>query len=114
MGTKGKGSTHAHIVGSSGKPLTKKQREKLKKQKKLARKIANETDPAVRLALCTAPLLELFAVVDDVMTEDDAFDTAKLKAGFGRIYRGWKSSRQQIDEGFNAHQRGRVKSKKKA
>lgn len=112
MATLGRGSSHAHIVGSAGKPLSKKKRKKLKKDRKLARKIAKELDPAVVLALSTQPLLELFAVVDDVMTETDAFDPAKMKAGFGRIYRGWKSSRQQIDEGFNASQWGRVKSKK--
>lgn len=45
-------------------------------------------------------LLSLFSVVDDVMTESDAFD--KIPLGFKRIYREWKQVRKLLDQEFDA------------
>lgn len=44
----------------------------------------------------TRPLLELFAVVNDVFTEDDAMKQGKQQVGMGRIYRQWKKTRTAL------------------
>jgi hypothetical protein len=56
------------------------------------------TDKQVSNALANSllALLELFSVVDDVFTEDDAFDRARLSTGLGRIYRAWKNTRKEL------------------
>lgn len=41
-------------------------------------------------------LLELYSVVDDVFTEEDAFERAKLHMSLGRIYRAWKTARHEL------------------
>lgn len=47
------------------------------------------------------PLLAMFAMCDDVFTEDDALiDPAKAKMGFGRIYEEWKRCRKKLDPEF--------------
>lgn len=48
------------------------------------------------LVHATAPLLELFAEVDSVMSEDDALKTEKLRIGMGRIRRQWEKSRRDL------------------
>jgi len=53
-----------------------------------------------------APLLGLFALVDDVYTEDDALSQANVYKTAGRIYRGWKDCRQALDPTFNARIEG--------
>ena len=47
------------------------------------------------------PLLELFAVTDDVFTEVDAFSAEKRQASLGRIYRQWKRTRKSLDPDFD-------------
>lgn len=47
------------------------------------------------------PLLSMFAMCDDVFTEDDALsDPKKVKIGIGRIYEEWKRCRTKLDPGF--------------
>lgn len=47
------------------------------------------------------PLLSMFAMCDDVFTEDDALiDPTKAKMGLGRIYEEWKRCRTKLDPGF--------------
>lgn len=43
------------------------------------------------------PLLELFADVDDVFSEDDAMTPEKRQMGMGRLYRAWKHVRAEMD-----------------
>jgi hypothetical protein len=47
------------------------------------------------------PLLELFATVDDVMSEHDAFDEANIHKSLGRIYREWLDTREALDPDFD-------------
>ena len=46
----------------------------------------------------TAPLLELFAVVEDVMTEDDCMAQRNIYKGMGRIRRAWKEVHKELDD----------------
>lgn len=48
------------------------------------------------------PLLELFAVVDDVCQEPDLFEPAKYRATLGRIYRQWLKTRTALDPTFDS------------
>jgi hypothetical protein len=41
-------------------------------------------------------LLELFSVVDDIYTEHDCFEPAKVSIGYGRAYRAWKRCRDVL------------------
>lgn len=70
------------------------------KRKRRAQRIQKATDPVVQMALCVRPLLALFAVVNDVFEEDDAFDPARMQNGYGRIYREWKKCREAMDPGY--------------
>lgn len=63
--------------------------------KKLRRSRIYEAAPA------TVALAELFAVVDDVMTEEDAFSAQHIKKSMGRINRQWKLTRAQLDPDFD-------------
>jgi hypothetical protein len=47
------------------------------------------------------PLLSMFAMADDVFTEDDALsDEHKAKIGLGRLYEEWKRCRKKLDPTF--------------
>lgn len=46
-------------------------------------------------------LLSLFAVVDDVFTEDDALSKSKRRMSLGRCYEEWKRCRAKLDPTFN-------------
>lgn len=60
-------------------------------------------------------LLELFAEVDTVFFQDDAFAPPNMKYGFGRIYRAWKTAHMMLDPDFNmkrkvlAHKNNRLR-----
>lgn len=41
-------------------------------------------------------LLELFATIDSVYTEPDAFSPEKQSIGFGRVFRAWKRARDVL------------------
>lgn len=59
-------------------------------------KAYKQVEPVMR------PLVELFAVVDDVMTEHDAFDDKQIKKSLGRIYREWRdNTRPALDSEFD-------------
>jgi hypothetical protein len=47
------------------------------------------------------PLLDLFSTVDDVFTEDNAFEDTFRKLGYGRIYRAWLDTREVLDPDFD-------------
>lgn len=47
------------------------------------------------------PLLDLFAVSDDVFTEPEAFSPANIHKSLGRIYRSWLNARTQLDPEFD-------------
>jgi hypothetical protein len=47
------------------------------------------------------PLLELFAICDDVFTEADAFDKEYVYKSLGRIHRQWKETRAALDPDFD-------------
>lgn len=49
------------------------------------------------LIAVTAPLLELYAVVNDVFTEDDALSADKRQISLGRIYEQWKRCTAKLD-----------------
>lgn len=60
-------------------------------------------------------LLEMFATVDDVMTEAGAFDPDHIHKSLGRIYRQWLNSRETLDPEFDrARYRHNMKNRKKA
>lgn len=88
-------------MGKKKKALKAGRKAKEKRQK-FAKELAKEPDALIRMAKATEPLAAMFAVVDDVFTEEDAFQMDKMKAGFGRIYRQWKSSREMIDPDFKS------------
>jgi hypothetical protein len=66
----------------------------------------------VALTQAVEPLLGLFAVCDDVFTEDDALAAHNQRVTLGRIYREWKKVRQHFDPEFerDAKLRGRALS----
>lgn len=65
------------------------------------------TFQARALVNATEPLLELFALVDDVFTEDDAMDPSKRQIGMGRIYEQWKRTRAALDPSWDPAEVGR-------
>lgn len=68
-----------------------------------------------RMSPVMRPLLEMFAVVDDVMTEHDAFAPGQIHKSLGRIYRGWLDSREALDPEFDRERyRHEMKGRKKA
>lgn len=75
-----------------------------KSSRKVAKKLYAVT-PAEREAILLQhlrPMLELFAEVDDVFSEDDALAPAKRQMGMGRLYRAWKKCRSAMDPQFDA------------
>ena len=52
--------------------------------------------PVDDLIAATRPLLALFAVVDDVLTEDDCMSQDKLRMGLGRIRREWEATKAAL------------------
>jgi hypothetical protein len=54
-----------------------------------------------RMRPVMSPLLELFAAVDDVMTEHDAFAPEAIHKSLGRIYRSWLDTREALDPEFD-------------
>lgn len=69
----------------------------------------SELDPAIVLARATQPLLDMFATVDDVFSEDDALSADKRQVSLGRIYRKWKEVRSQLDPDYDRHRDHRAK-----
>lgn len=47
------------------------------------------------------PLLDLFATVDDVMTEAGAFEPEHIHKSLGRVYRSWLDTREALDPEFD-------------
>ena len=52
------------------------------------------------------PLLELFAVLDAVFTEDDAM-TLHKQVSLGRCYEAWQRARQKLDPEWSKDERPR-------
>ena len=75
--------------GKAGRKTTKPS------AKKLRRSAIYEHAPA------TVALAELFAVCDDVFTEEDAFSNEHIKKSLGRIHREWKKTRGKLDPDFD-------------
>lgn len=80
-----------------------------KRKVRIVHDLNDEVDPAVRLALATRPLLELFAMVNDVFEEDDALSQAKRQMSLGRIYESWKKCRKELDRSFSSERDSRAK-----
>lgn len=74
-------------MSESGLKLTKKQVRWLKALKRVRHEMI--------------PLLELFAAVDDVFTEADAFQSDHIHQSLGRIHRQWKETRTALDPDFD-------------
>lgn len=102
MGTRGRSSGRAHRADTAGSASEKRKRR--------ARKMQSTIDPALRLAYATRPLLGLFAVVNDVFEEDDAFDSEHMRMGFARIYREWKKVREAFDPDWKRKREERRRS----
>lgn len=66
------------------------------------------------LIAATTPLLELFAVADDVFSEDGAMAPENRQKGMGRIYRAWVKARSDIDPDFSAEREGKRQKSEKA
>lgn len=47
----------------------------------------------------------LFAVVDDVMSEDDAMHPSKRQMGMGRIQREWKHAKAALGGSYDDNRR---------
>ena len=47
------------------------------------------------------PMLEFFADIDDVFSEDDALSAEKRQMGLGRCYRAWKRCRTAMDPDYD-------------
>lgn len=74
-------------MSESGLNLTKRQVRWLKALKRVRHEMI--------------PLLELFAAVDDVFTEADAFQSEHIHQSLGRIHRQWKETRAALDPDFD-------------
>lgn len=55
------------------------------------------------------PLLEMFAMLDDVFTEDDALSAEKRQMSLGRVYEAWKRTRAALDPDWDPAERPRRK-----
>jgi hypothetical protein len=56
----------------------------------------SSTDRVETLIAATTPLLELFAICEDVFTEEKALSEDKRAMTLGRIYRQWKRTRSDL------------------
>lgn len=71
-------------------------------KKQVRGKFGKKTLRAYRIVKPTLdPLLGLFSVVDDVLTEHDAFDEQNIHKSLGRIYREWLDTREALDPSFD-------------
>jgi hypothetical protein len=61
---------------------------------------------AQALIEATEPLLDLFATMDAVFTEDDAM-TEHARTSLGRCYEAWKRARAALDDDWNPDARPR-------
>lgn len=75
--------------------MSKKRKKSGTLPSKKARKAFKQVEPVMR------PLLELFASVDDVMSEHNAFSESSIHKSLGRIYRQWMDTREALDPGFD-------------
>lgn len=73
-------------------------------KKKLGKKPRDRVEVIVLERDVALALLSAFAMLDDVFTEDDAFDEPKKKIGFGRLYEEWKRCRGVLDPEFKTEQ----------
>lgn len=66
---------------------------------------------ARELVGAVGPLLELYAALDDVFTEDNALTPEFRKVSLGRCYEAWKKCRKAFDPDFVAaeHRRPRTR-----
>jgi hypothetical protein len=80
------------------------------KRRRRKKQWASWSDEQRAAAIVTAmtPLLELFAVCDDVFSEDDALTTpAMMRTTVGRVYEQYKKARAELDPGWTGHERPR-------
>lgn len=71
----------------------------------VAKKKVSNSDDLMRAQLA---LLSMFAMVDDVFTEDDALSKEKRRMSLGRIYEEWKRCRADLDPKFNPKKHDRI------
>lgn len=73
-------------------------------------RLGKKTIKAIEPALI--PMCELFASVDDVFTEPEAFSKENIHKSLGRCYRAWLKARTDLDPEFDP-ERYRQKIKKR-
>lgn len=69
-----------------------------KRKRKLTPQQQKEQGDAALLLL----LLDLFSVVNDVFTEEDALKPEKRQMSLGRIYRAWGKFCRELDPDFDS------------
>lgn len=79
----------------------KKKGSRGKGKKSSVQKQAEINRAMKRVEPIVVPLTELFAVVDDVFTEEGAFTQEHIKKSLGRIHREWKKTRAALDPEFD-------------
>lgn len=60
-------------------------------------------DPVAHLVLATRPLLELFAALDDVFSENGALLKPRSHKTAWQCYRAWKHARTHLDPDFDSN-----------
>lgn len=87
---------------------TKRKKSATKRKKSGGRKsqVRGTVDPRAlsdyrKVEAVLSPLLDLFATVDDVLGEYDAFDPNQINKSLGRIYREWLNTRESLDPSFD-------------
>lgn len=68
---------------------------------KITIKVEKETAGSEQLMKAQLALLSMFAMCDDVFTEDDAMAKEKRRMTMGRIYEEWKRCRAILDPTFD-------------
>lgn len=71
------------------------------RNEKVAQRKADRIQRYVEIEPALVPLCEMFAVVDDVFTEEGAFQQEHIRKSLGRIHRQWKRTRSALDPDFN-------------